>query len=96
MIEMAWSNYTYLIGERIKVDGEKDAGVVSRITISDQLKVEKTTTQDGKEVKTEEIVEKGLIYVMFKRMREEVYPYPDALIASGEEGPKLIPIVHKR
>jgi len=45
-----------LIGEFVKVENEKDDGVVTRI--------------DN---------ERGLIYVLFKRMREEPYPYPEAL-----------------
>lgn len=53
---MAWSNETYLIGERVDVENEKDEGVVTRI---DQ--------------------ERGLVYVLFKRMREQAYPYPEAL-----------------
>ena len=28
---MSWQNETYLIGEKIKVEGEKDYGVVTRI-----------------------------------------------------------------
>lgn len=53
---MAWSNETYLIGERVKVEGEKGYGVITRID-----------------------TERGLVYVLFKRMREEAYPYPEAI-----------------
>jgi hypothetical protein len=53
---MAWSNETYLIGEKVKVENEKGFGVITRI---DQ--------------------ERGLIYVLFKRMREEAYPFPEAI-----------------
>lgn len=53
---MAWSNETYIIGERVRVENEKEEGVVTRID-----------------------KERGLIYVLFKRMREETYPYPEAL-----------------
>jgi hypothetical protein len=55
VILMAWSNETYLIGEKVKVEGEKGFGVVSRIDVP-----------------------RGLVYVIFKRMREEAYPYPEA------------------
>lgn len=65
---MAWSNETYLIGERIRVQDEKDAGVVTRIDL-----------------------QRGLIYVMFKRLREEVYAYPQSI----EEG-ILVPLINKR
>jgi hypothetical protein len=53
---MAWSNETYLIGEKVKVEGEKGFGVITRIDTF-----------------------RGLIYVQFKRMRQEAYPYPEAL-----------------
>ncbi|MCK9236118.1 MAG: hypothetical protein WC225_02135 [Acholeplasmataceae bacterium] len=53
---MAWSDQTYLIGEKVKVDNEKGYGVITRIDF-----------------------DRGLIYVLFKRMREEAYPYPEAL-----------------
>lgn len=53
---MAWSNETWLIGEKVKVENEKEEGVVTRIDKN-----------------------RGLIYVLFKRMREEPYPYPEAL-----------------
>jgi hypothetical protein len=53
---MAWSNETFLIGEKVKVEGEKGFGVITRIDI-----------------------ERGLVYVLFKRMREEAYPYPEAI-----------------
>lgn len=65
---MAWSNETYLIGERVKVEGEKGWGVITRIDF-----------------------DRGLIYVLFKRMREEAYPYPEAI----EQG-SLKPDVHKK
>lgn len=65
---MAWSNETYLIGERIRVEGEKDPGVVTRLDLK-----------------------RGIIYVMFKRLREETYPYPAAL-----EDQTLVPLVNKR
>lgn len=53
---MAWSNETYLIGEKVKIEGEKGFGVITRID-----------------------KERGLIYVLFKRGREEAYPYPEAI-----------------
>lgn len=54
---MSWHNPdTCLIGERVKVENEKDEGVVTRID-----------------------TDRGLIYVLFKRMREEAYPYPEAV-----------------
>ncbi|MBN2268834.1 MAG: hypothetical protein WC134_00760 [Acholeplasmataceae bacterium] len=53
---MAWSNETYLIGEKVKVENEKGFGVITRIDL-----------------------ERGLVYVLFKRMREEAYPYPEAI-----------------
>lgn len=53
---MAWSNKTYLIGEKVKVEGEKGFGVITRI---DEVR--------------------GLIYVLYKRGREEAYPYPEAI-----------------
>ncbi|HHT55535.1 MAG TPA: hypothetical protein GX012_03125 [Acholeplasma sp.] len=65
---MAWSNETYLIGERVKVENEKEEGVVTRI---DQ--------------------NRGLIYVLFKRMREEPYPFPEAL----DQG-VIVPLVKKK
>ncbi len=65
---MAWQDETYLIGEKIKVEGEKDYGVVTRIDI-----------------------ERGLIYVLFKRLREQAYPYPEAL----DQG-ILVPLVSKK
>ena len=65
---MSWNDYTYLIGEKVKVAGEKDFGVVTRINI-----------------------EKGLICVLFKRMREEIYAYPEAL-----DEKLIIPLVEKR
>ncbi|TNF08682.1 MAG: hypothetical protein EP317_02635 [Bacillota bacterium] len=65
---MAWSNETYLIGEKVKVEGEKGFGVITRIDVV-----------------------RGLVYVLYKRMREEAYPYPEAI----EQG-KLKPEVHKK
>ncbi len=65
---MAWSNETYLIGEKVKVEGEKGYGVITRIDTV-----------------------RGLIYVLYKRMREEAYPYPEAI----DQG-KLKPEVHKK
>ncbi|MGE4319907.1 MAG: hypothetical protein AB7E61_00495 [Acholeplasmataceae bacterium] len=53
---MAWSNETYLIGEKVKVENEKGFGVITRIDF-----------------------ERGLIYVLYKRGREEAYPYPEAI-----------------
>lgn len=53
---MAWSNETYLIGEKVKVENEKGFGVITRIDL-----------------------ERGLVYVLFKRMREDAYPYPEAI-----------------
>lgn len=53
---MAWSNETYLIGEKVKVENEKGFGVITRIDL-----------------------DRGLVYVLFKRMREEAYPYPEAI-----------------
>lgn len=53
---MAWSNETFLIGEKVKVEGEKGIGVITRIDF-----------------------QRGLIYVLFKRMREEAFPYPEAI-----------------
>ena len=54
--DMAWSNETYLIGEKVKVENEKGYGVITRID-----------------------TERGLMYVLYKRMREETYPYPEAI-----------------
>lgn len=65
---MAWANETYLIGERVKIDGEREIGVVSRMDLK-----------------------RGLIYVMFKRLREEVYSYPESL-----EQQVIIPLIQKR
>ena len=54
---MSWNNpKTCLIGEKVKVENEKDEGVITRIDET-----------------------RGLIYVLFKRMREEAYPYPEAV-----------------
>ncbi|MFP7699616.1 hypothetical protein [Candidatus Phytoplasma pyri] len=47
---------TFLIGEKVKVDNEKEIGVVTRIDF-----------------------ESGIIYVLFKKMREQSYPYPESL-----------------
>lgn len=65
---MSWSNETYLIGEKARVENETDEGVITRI---DQ--------------------NRGLIYILFKRMREEAYPYPEAI----DQG-VIIPLVKKR
>jgi hypothetical protein len=53
---MSWNNITYLIGEKVKIEGEKKVGVITRID-----------------------VDKGVIFVLHKRMREQAYPYPEAL-----------------
>lgn len=53
---MSWNNETYLIGEKVRVTGEKEHGVVTRID-----------------------VEKGLIHVLYKRMREETYAFPESI-----------------
>ena len=53
---MAWNDETYLIGEKVKVELEKDFGIVTRIDF-----------------------QSGLIYVLFKKMREVAYPYPEAI-----------------
>ncbi|MBP3059250.1 hypothetical protein FEF22_000400 [Texas Phoenix palm phytoplasma] len=53
---MAWHDYTYLIGERVKVANEKEIGVVTRID-----------------------VQNGIICVLFKRMREVIYSYPESI-----------------
>ncbi len=65
---MAWSNETYLIGERVRVDGERDLGVITRLDL-----------------------QRGLIYVMFKRLREEVYSYPESV-----DNQTLVPLTAKR
>lgn len=65
---MSWSNETYLIGERAKVQNETDEGVITRID-----------------------KQRGLVYILFKRMREEAYPYPEAI----DQG-IIIPLVKKR
>ncbi len=65
---MAWSNETYLIGEKVRVEGEKHTGVITRVDL-----------------------ERGLIYVLFKRMREEAYPYPESI----DQG-KLKPDINKK
>ena len=53
---MELNNFKYLIGERIKVEGEKETGVVTRID-----------------------EQRGLIYVLFKRMRQEIFPFPESI-----------------
>lgn len=53
---MSWNDETFLIGEKVKVTGEKETGVVTRIDL-----------------------QKGLIYVLFKKMREVAYAYPETL-----------------
>jgi len=65
---MAWSNETYLIGERIRVEGERDLGIVTRLDLT-----------------------RGLIYVMFKRQREEAFSYPESI-----DNETLQPLVAKR
>ncbi|KXT29392.1 hypothetical protein AXA84_0036 [Candidatus Phytoplasma oryzae] len=65
---MAWDNDTYLIGERVKIENEKEIGVVTRIDF-----------------------ENGLIYVLFKRLREEIYNYPQVL-----ENNTLKPLISKK
>ncbi|WBL31519.1 hypothetical protein [Candidatus Phytoplasma sacchari] len=65
---MAWNNSTYLIGERVKIENEKEIGVVTRIDF-----------------------ENGLIYVLFKRLREEIYKYPQVI-----ENNILKPLVSKK
>lgn len=65
---MAWNDETYLIGERARVEGERDLGVITRLD-----------------------TKRGLIYVLFKRMREEAYKYPEAL-----ENHTIAPLVSKR
>jgi hypothetical protein len=66
---MAWSNETYLIGEKVKIEGEKGFGVITRIDVP-----------------------RGLVYVLFKRMREEAYPYPEAF----DSGKLKVDIAHKK
>ncbi|CCP88373.1 hypothetical protein [Candidatus Phytoplasma solani] len=46
----------YLIGQRARVENEKEIAVITRIDF-----------------------ERGFIYLLFKRMREEKYPFPQAL-----------------
>lgn len=53
---MTYEDSKHLIGEFVKVENEKDNGVVTRIDET-----------------------RGLMYVLFKRMREEPYPFPEAL-----------------
>ena len=65
---MAWNNETYLIGEKVRVEGEKFNGVVARIDS-----------------------ERGLIYILYPRLREEVYSYPESL-----DQQLIIPLVQKR
>lgn len=65
---MSWSNETYLIGEKARVENEADEGVITRIDKN-----------------------RGLIYVLFKRMREEAYPFPEAI-----DQKIIIPLVKKR
>ncbi|WP_349402211.1 hypothetical protein PSOL_02630 [Candidatus Phytoplasma solani] len=47
---------TYLIGQRARVENEKEIAVITRIDF-----------------------ERGFIYLLFKRLREEKYPFPQAL-----------------
>lgn len=65
---MSWSNETYLIGEKARVQNETDEGVITRID-----------------------KQRGLVYILFKRMREEAYPYPEAI----DQG-VIVPLVKKR
>lgn len=65
---MSWSNETYLIGEKARVQNETDEGVITRID-----------------------KQRGLVYILFKRMREQAYPYPEAI----EQG-VIVPLVKKR
>lgn len=65
---MAWTDETYLIGERIRVEGERDLGIVTRLDLT-----------------------RGLIYVMFKRQREEAFPYPESI-----ENEVLQPLVSQK
>lgn len=53
---MSRKDYIHLIGEKIKVEGEKEVGVVTRVD-----------------------EERGIIYVLFKKMRQEAFPYPEAI-----------------
>lgn len=65
---MSWSNETYLIGEKARVQNETDEGVITRID-----------------------KQRGLVYILFKRMREQAYPYPEAI----DQG-VIVPLVKKR
>lgn len=65
---MNWYNETYLIGEKVQVEGEKELGVVTLIDFDN-----------------------GFIYVLFKRMREVIYNYPEAL-----ENNTIKPLVSKK
>ncbi|WIA07518.1 MAG: putative secreted protein [Candidatus Phytoplasma cynodontis] len=65
---MAWNNNTYLIGERVKIENEKEIGVVTRIDF-----------------------ENGLIYVLFKKLREVTYNYPQVI-----ENNTLKPLIKKK
>ncbi|WP_308705361.1 hypothetical protein [Candidatus Phytoplasma meliae] len=47
---------TNLIGQRARVENEKEIAVITRIDF-----------------------QRGFIYLLFKRMREEKYPFPQAL-----------------
>ena len=56
--------------------------------IGEKVRVE---NEKGFGVITRIDLERGLIYVLFKRMREEAYPYPEAI----DQG-KLKPEVQKK
>lgn len=62
---MSWNDETYLIGEKVRIEGEKKPGVVTRLD-----------------------VKKGVIFVLHARMREQAYPYPEA-IQSGLLKPEV-------
>lgn len=53
---MAWNDETYLVGEKVKIEGEKKTGVITRVDVT-----------------------KGVMFVLHKRMREQAYPYPEAI-----------------
>ncbi len=65
---MAWNDESFLIGERARVEGERDLGVITRLD-----------------------TKRGLIFVLFKRMREEAYKYPEAI-----DEHKIVPLVTKK
>lgn len=53
---MGRKDYIHLIGEKIRVEGDKEIGVVTRVD-----------------------EERGIIYVLFKRMRQVKFPYPESI-----------------